>query len=223
MDWSSVKDDIPEFSLPPCPARSTANALARWFDISFTRLTTLPTSYAPAKQLSSRWKRCWSQRLSSLRREYHRMASLSRQHPSPTNLDNLNSTRRTYFKAIASAKRPHWSDFLSSATPALRLDGQKISIWLARRDSLTSLRLITLPRSPRLSWPTFFRQDHLCLPFSHCHDMKPTDPLLQKRCRVPSPAPRTPPPLAPTPSRIRCGSPSTPSDPSSCHPSWATS
>jgi len=35
------------------------------------------------------------------------------------------SSRRTYFKAIASAKKAHWSDFLSSATPW--------SLWTAKR------------------------------------------------------------------------------------------
>ena len=37
----------------------------------------------------------------------------------------MKSSRRTYFKAIASAKKAHWSDFLSSATPH--------SLWTAKR------------------------------------------------------------------------------------------
>jgi len=35
------------------------------------------------------------------------------------------SARRTYFKAMASAKKAHWSDFLASATPR--------SLWTAKR------------------------------------------------------------------------------------------
>jgi len=37
----------------------------------------------------------------------------------------VKSSRRTYFKAIAVAKRTHWSDLLSSATPR--------SVWTAKR------------------------------------------------------------------------------------------
>ena len=37
----------------------------------------------------------------------------------------MKSSRRAYFKAIGSAKKTHWSDFLSSATPR--------SLWTAKR------------------------------------------------------------------------------------------
>jgi len=52
-------------------------------------------------------------------------ARISRLDPSPLNWSNVKSSRRTYFKAIASAKKTHWSDFLSSATPG--------SLWMAKR------------------------------------------------------------------------------------------
>jgi len=50
---------------------------------------------------------------------------MSRLDPSPLNWSNVKSMRRTYFKAIALAKKTHWSDFLSSATPR--------SLWTAKR------------------------------------------------------------------------------------------
>jgi len=45
--------------------------------------------------------------------------------PVPPQLEQCQSLRRTYFKPIASAKKTHWSDFLSSATPC--------SLWTAKR------------------------------------------------------------------------------------------
>jgi len=39
----------------------------------------------------------------------------------------VKSSRRTYFKAIASAKRTNWSDFLSSATPRSILTAKRFA------------------------------------------------------------------------------------------------
>jgi len=111
-------------TLPRLP-RPTPNSLSRWFNICSTRLTSLLTSNAPSKRPCPRSKAWWSPRLSSQRREYHKFARRSRLDPSPLNWSNVKSSRRTYFKAIASAKQTHWSDFLSSATPH--------SLWTAKR------------------------------------------------------------------------------------------
>jgi len=105
------------FTTLPCPSRPTPNSLSRWFDISSARLTSLLTSHTPSKGPCPRSKPWWSPHLSSLRREYHKFARISRLDPSPLNWSNVKSARRTYFKAIAPAKKTHWSDFLSSATP----------------------------------------------------------------------------------------------------------
>jgi len=53
------------------------------------------------------------------------MAKHSRLNPAPFNLSNMKCSRRSYFKAIASAKKAHWSEFLSRATPH--------SVWTAKR------------------------------------------------------------------------------------------
>jgi len=60
-----------------------------------------------------------------MRREYHKFARISRLDPSPLNWSNVKSSRRTNFKAIASAKKTHWSDFRSSGTPRF--------LWMAKR------------------------------------------------------------------------------------------
>jgi len=117
LDLDAVGKALDTLTILPSPPRPTPNSLSRWFDISSDRLTSLLTSHAPNKRLCPRSKPWWSPRLSSLRREYHRFARISRLDPSPLNWGNVKGSRRTYFKAIASAKKAHWSDFLSSATP----------------------------------------------------------------------------------------------------------
>jgi len=125
LDLDAVGKALGTFTILPCPERPTPNSLSRWFDISSTRLTSLITSHAPSEVPCSRSKPWWSPRLSFLRREYHKCARISHLDPSPLNWINVKSSRRTYFKAIASAKKTHWSDFMSSATPR--------SIWTAKR------------------------------------------------------------------------------------------
>jgi len=123
-DLYTVGKVLDTFSTLPCPARPTPNSLSRWFDISSTSLASLLTSHAPCKRPCPRSRPWWSTHLSSLRRQYHRFARLSRLDPSPLNWSNVKSSRRTYFKAIASAHKAHWLDFLSSATPR--------SVWTAK-------------------------------------------------------------------------------------------
>jgi len=125
LDLDAVGKALDTFTILPCPERPTPNSLSRWFDISSTRLTSLITSHAPSKRPCPRSKPWWFPRLSSLRREYHKFARISRLDPSPLNWSNVKSSRRTYFNAIASAKKTHCLDFLSSATPR--------SIWTAKR------------------------------------------------------------------------------------------
>jgi len=121
----AVGQGLDDFTRRPCLTRPIPNSLSRWFDISSTRLTSLLTSNAPGRGPCPRSKPWWSPPLSALRREYHKCARMSRLDPSPLNCSNVKSSRRVYFKAIASAKKAHWSDFLSSATPH--------SLWTAKR------------------------------------------------------------------------------------------
>jgi len=125
LDLGAVGKALESFTTLPCPQKPTPSSLSRWFDISSTRLTSLLTSHTPSKHPCPRSKPWWSPRLSSLRREYHKFARISRLDPSTLNWSNVKSSRRTYFKAIASAKKTHCSDFLFSATPR--------SLWTAKR------------------------------------------------------------------------------------------
>jgi len=125
LDLNAVGKALDAFATLPCPARPTPNSMSRWFDIFSTRLTSLLTSHAPSRRPCPCSKPWWSTRLSSLRREYHKFARVSRLNPSPLNWSNVKSSRRTYFQTIALAKKAHWSDFLSSATPR--------SLWTAKR------------------------------------------------------------------------------------------
>jgi len=121
----AVGKALDAFTPLPCAARPAPCSLSRWFDISSTRLTSLLTPHAPSRCPCPHLKPWWSPRLLSLRREYHKFARVSCLDPSPLNCSNVKSSRRTYFKVIASAKKAHWSDFLSSATPH--------SLWTAKR------------------------------------------------------------------------------------------
>ena len=125
LDLHTVGKALDDFTPLPCPARPTPSSLSRWFDISSIRLTSLLTAHAPSRRPCPRSKPWWSPHLSSLRREYPKFARISRLDPSPLGWSNVKSSRRTYFEAIALAKKAHWSDFLSSATPH--------SLWTAKR------------------------------------------------------------------------------------------
>jgi len=125
LDHDGVGKVLDTFTPLPYPARPTPNSLSRWFDISTACFTSLLTSHSPSKCPCPCSKPWWSPRLSSLRREYHKFARISRLDPFHLNCSNLKSSRSTYFKAMASAKKTHWSDFLSSATPR--------SLWTAKR------------------------------------------------------------------------------------------
>jgi len=100
IDWSSARNDILNFSIPPSPTLTTSNPLARWFDISSTHLTTLLLLHAPNKRPSPHSKPWLSQHLTSLRRDYHTMSKRSHQQPSPINRDNMKSTRRSYVTTL---------------------------------------------------------------------------------------------------------------------------
>jgi len=117
LDLEAVGKALDTFTTLPCPVRPMPNSLSRWFEISSSRLTSLLSSHAPSKRPCPRSKPWWSPRLSALRREYHKFTRISRLDPSPLNWSNVKSSRRTYFMAIAWAKKRHWSDFLSTATP----------------------------------------------------------------------------------------------------------
>jgi len=165
FDLEAVGKALDTFTTLPCPARPTPNSLSRWFDISSTRLTSLLTSHTPSKRPCPRSKPWWSPRLSSLRREYHRFARISRLDPSPLNWSNVKSSRRIYFKAIASAKRTQWSDFLLSATPR--------SLWTAKRFAF-GRPLQRFPDLPGASDPAEVAETLL----DHFFPSKPPPPML---------------------------------------------
>ena len=127
LDLDVVGKALDSFTTLPCPARPTPNSLSRWFDISCTRLSSLLTSHAPSKRPCPPSKLLWSPRLSSLRRDYHKFESISHLDPSPLNWSNVKSSRRPYFKDIASAKKTHWLDFLSLATPRSRSTAKRFA------------------------------------------------------------------------------------------------
>jgi len=129
LDWPAVGEALTDFTFPLCLSRVIANTLMRWFDISSTHLTAILTSHATAKRPCPQLKPWWPPRLSALRREYHRFSKVSCLDPCPLNWSNMKCSRRSNFKAITSAKKTHWSDFMSTATPSIHLDSQIVRVW----------------------------------------------------------------------------------------------
>jgi len=170
LDLQAVGEALDTFTTLPCPARPTPNSLSRWFDISSARLTSLLTSHSSSKRLCPCSKPWWSPHLSSLRREYHKSVRISRLDPSPLNWSNIKISRRTYFKAIASAKKAHWSDFLSLATLP--------SHWTAKRFAFGRPPQ-RFPDLPGASKPAEVAETLL----HHCFPPKPPPPPLLRLTR----------------------------------------
>jgi len=92
LDLDEVGQALDAFTTLPCPAGPTPNSRIRWFNISSTCLTSLLTSHAPIKRPCLHSKPWWSPPLSSLRREYHKFARISRLDPSTLNCSNVESS-----------------------------------------------------------------------------------------------------------------------------------
>ena len=93
------------------------------FDDSLTKITHLITSNTPTKRPSSYSKPSWTPELTQLRRIQHQTTRLMRKNQASPAL--ARAARNTYFKAIQTAKRVHWSQFLAN------VDSQ--SVWDARK------------------------------------------------------------------------------------------
>ena len=132
----------------------------------------------------------------------------------------MKSSRRTYFRIMASAKKTHWSDFLSSATPH--------SHWTAKGLAL-SCSPQRFPDLPGASDPAQVAEtllQHLFPPNGHpprtsaSRTMTTIPPSLRKRYPGPSPNPQAPRPLPPTTSCTLCESLYTSSSSRFSGPAW---
>jgi len=122
-DWDHISPLLTDLTLAAPPALPTPNSLDLWFDDSLTKITHLITSNTPTKCPSSYSKQWWTPELTQLRRIHHHTTRLMRKNQCSPAL--ARAARNTDFKAIQTAKRVHWSQFLAN------VDSQ--SVWDARK------------------------------------------------------------------------------------------
>jgi len=111
-DRDHISPLLADLTLAAPPALPTPNTLDIWFDGSHAKITHLITSNTPTQRLSSNSKPWWTPELTLLRRIHHHTTCLMRQNQSSPAL--ARAARNTYFKAIQTAKRVHWSQFLAN-------------------------------------------------------------------------------------------------------------
>jgi len=106
-DWDHISPLLANLSLPAPPALPTPHTVDRWFDHSLAKITHLITSNTPTKHPSSYVKPWWTPELTQLRRIHIHTSRLMRKNQASPAM--ARAARNTYFKAIQSAKRVHWS------------------------------------------------------------------------------------------------------------------
>jgi len=122
-DWDHISPLLTDLTLAARPALPTPNSLDLWFDDPLTKITHLITSNTPTKRPSSYSKPWWTPELTQLQRIHHNTTRrMPKYKASPT---LARAARNMYFKAIQTAKRVHWLQFLAN------VDSQ--SVWDARK------------------------------------------------------------------------------------------
>ena len=113
------------FKVPAAPSCPTPPQLDDWMSESLNRLVALLKEHMPESRPSHHSKPWWTHHLSVLRHEYHKAASVARNHDTPHMREIAGTSKAGYFKAIKAAKNKHWSSFLLAVTPQ--------SLWTAKR------------------------------------------------------------------------------------------
>ena len=111
-DWDDLSPLLADLTLAAPPVLPTAHSLDLWFDDSLAKITHLLTSNTPTKRPSSYSKPWGTPELTQLRRIHQHTSRLMRKNQTSHALARV--AGNTYFKAIQSAKRVHWSPFLAN-------------------------------------------------------------------------------------------------------------
>jgi len=124
-DWDHISPLLAGFSLMAPHTLPTPRTLDLWFDDSLAKITHPITSNTPTKCPSSYSKLWWTPELTQLQRIHHHTSCLMRKNQTSPALARV--ARNTYFKAIQSAKRVHWSQFLADVDSRSVWDARKIA------------------------------------------------------------------------------------------------
>jgi len=124
-DWDHISPLQVDLTLAAPPALHTPNSLHLCFDDSLAKIMPLITSNTAFKRPSSYSKPWWTSELRQVRHIYHHTTSLMRKNQSSPVLACV--PRNMDFKAIQTAKRVHWSQFLANVDSHSVWDARKIA------------------------------------------------------------------------------------------------
>ena len=111
-DWNLISSLLADLTFLASPALPTPHSLDLWFDDCLAKIRHLITSNTPTKFPSSYSKLWWTPELTQLQHIHHHTSRLMRKNQTSPALARV--ARNAYFKAIQSAKRVHWSQFLAN-------------------------------------------------------------------------------------------------------------
>ena len=124
-DWGHISPLLADLRLAASPVLPTPNLLDLWFHNCLAKITHLITSNTPTKRLSSYSKPWWTPELTQLRSIHHHTSRLLRENQALPTM--ARAARNRYFKAIQSAKRVDWSQFLANVESRSVWDAKKIA------------------------------------------------------------------------------------------------
>jgi len=125
MDWDDISPLLTDLTLATHPAPPTPHTLDLSFNESLAKITPLITTNTPTKCPCSYSKPWWTPEFTQLRRIHHHTSRLMRKNQALPALAQV--ARNTYFKAIQSPKRVHWSWFLPDVDLRSVWDTRKIA------------------------------------------------------------------------------------------------
>jgi len=111
-DLDHIAPLLADLTLAAPAVLPTLQSLDLWFDNCLAKITHLITSNTPTKRPSSYSKLWWTPELTQLQRIHHYTSHLMRKNETSPALACV--AGNTYFKAIQSAKRVPWSQFLAN-------------------------------------------------------------------------------------------------------------
>ena len=114
---------------PSAPPLLTSHSLEVWFDTNLNKIRATLALHTSLKFVTQRSKPWRTETLSAHRKGYNSsLGALKRDCHDSSLLMSARAPRSYYFQAIMKAKRDHWCEFLSKATPQRLWTAKKFAI-----------------------------------------------------------------------------------------------